>query len=256
MKTFLLKIGFIMLLGLNIRSQNLDNLIKKTEDIYNENKNKVNESIDKYTGKDKHSLNNEEIIQGLKEALSVGTQSAVSISSKTDGYLKNPRLFIPFPPEAKEMKEKLIKYGFSKKVDEFETTLNRAAENAAKDATPIFITAIKQMKINDGLQILKGADTSATHYLKQTTYDSLYNKFLPVVKNSIQEVKLTNYWKPLISTYNKLPNRKKYNPDLEKYVTERAITGLFILIADEEKNIRKNPSARISDILKKVFSEN
>lgn len=256
MKTFLLKIGFIMLLGLNIRSQNLDNLIKKTEDIYNENKNKVNESIDKYTGKDKHSLNNEEIVQGLKEALSVGTQSAVSISSKTDGYLKNPRLFIPFPPEAKEMKEKLIKYGFSKKVDEFETTLNRAAENAAKDATPIFITAIKQMKINDGLQILKGADTSATHYLKQTTYDSLYNKFLPVVKNSIQEVKLTNYWKPLISTYNKLPNRKKYNPDLEKYVTERAITGLFILIADEEKNIRKNPSARISDILKKVFSEN
>lgn len=245
-----------MLLGLNIRSQNLDNLIKKTEDIYNENKNKVNESIDKYTGKDKHSLNNEEIIQGLKEALSVGTQSAVSISSKTDGYLKNPRLFIPFPPEAKEMKEKLIKYGFSKKVDEFETTLNRAAENAAKDASPIFITAIKQMKINDGLQILKGADTSATHYLKQTTYDSLYNKFLPVVKNSIQEVKLTNYWKPLISTYNKLPNRKKYNPDLEKYVTERAITGLFILIADEEKNIRKNPSARISDILKKVFSEN
>lgn len=235
MRTILLISVFVALFNPTSYSQNLDNLIKKAEDTYNESKSKINESIDKYTAKEKQTLSNEDIIQGLKEALSVGTQSAVSISSKVDGYLKNPRLFIPFPPEAQEMKDKLIKYGFSKKINEFEILLNRAAENAAKDATPIFMNAIKQMTISDGMQILRGTDTSATQYLRQTTYDFLYNKFLPVVKKSIQEVKLTNYWKPLVSAYNKLPNKKKYNPDLEKYVTEKAIKGLFILIADEEK---------------------
>lgn len=234
----------------------LGDLIKKAEDTYEKSKDKAEQTIDKYTGNSKPALTESEIIQGLKEALSVGTQSAVSISSKTDGFLKNPRLFIPFPPEAQEMKDKLIKYGFSDKVREFETSLNRAAESASKEAASVFMAAIKQMNINDGMRILKGTDTAATDYLRKTTYDSLYNKFLPVVKKSVQAVKVTSYWKPLVSAYNKIPGTKKYNPDLDRYITERAIRGLFILIADEEKNIRKNPAARISDILKKVFGGN
>ncbi|GIV26631.1 MAG: hypothetical protein KatS3mg027_0445 [Bacteroidia bacterium] len=241
--------------SLNAAYAQLDNIIKKAENVYEKNKDAVEQTIDKYTG-NKPKLTESEIIQGLKEALSVGTQSAVSISSKTDGFLKNPRLFIPFPPEAQEMKDKLVKYGFSKKVEEFETSLNRSAEYAAKEATPIFLNAIKQMSVKDAMGILKGSDTAATHYLRQTTYDSLFQKFLPVVKNSIQQVQVTKYWKPLVTTYNKLPNKKKYNPDLEKYVTHKAIQGLFVLIADEEKNIRQNPAARINDILKKVFGEN
>lgn len=228
--------------------------IKKAESTYENNKDAVQQTIDQYTG-NKKELSESEIVQGLKEALSVGTQSAVSISSKTDGFLKNPKIFIPFPPEAKEMKETLIKYGFSKKVNEFETSLNRAAESAAKEATPIFKHAITSMTIKDGASILKGNDTAATHYLRTATYDSLYVKFLPIVKKSVEQVKVTAYWKPLASAYNKL-SKKKYNPDLDSYVTQKAINGLFLLIADEEINIRKNPSARISDILKKVFGEN
>ncbi len=247
--------GVIILCMNNMVSAQIDNLLKKAEDSYEKNKDKVEQNIDKYTP-NKTALSENEIVQGLKEALSVGTQSAVSISSKTDGYLKNYLLFIPFPPEAKNMKDLLIKYGFAEKVNTFETSLNRAAEYAAKEATPIFIHAIKQMNISDAMNILKGADTAATYYLKKTTYDSLYQKFLPVVKKSIQQAKVTSYWKPLVSAYNKLPHQKKYNPDLDKYVTEKAIYGLFILIADEEKNIRKNPAARISEILKKVFAEN
>lgn len=252
---FKIVISVSIFTALNSAYAQLDNLLKKAEDTYEKNKNAVEQTIDKYSG-NKPQLTESEIIQGLKEALSVGTQSAVSISSKIDGFLKNQRLFIPFPPEAQEMKEKLVQYGFSKKVEEFETSLNRAAEQAAKDATPIFMNAIKQMSINDARSILKGSDTAATHYLRQTTYDSLFQKFLPVVRNSIQQVQVTKYWKPLVTTYNKLPNKKKYNPDLEKYVTHKAIQGLFILISDEEKNIRKNPAARMSDILKKVFAEN
>lgn len=240
------------MLSLNLSYSQINNLIKKAEETYENNKNIVQQEIDNYN---KPKRTESEIVQGLKEALTVSTHSAVSISSKVDGFLKNPKIFIPFPSEAEEMKNTLIKYGFSKKVDEFETSLNRAAESAAKDAAPVFINAIQSLNIKDGLNILKGNDTAATHYLKTNTYDSLYLKFFPIVKQSIESVKVTNYWKPLVKTYNKF-STKKFNPDLEQYVTQKAIHSLFILIAEEEKNIRKNPSARISDILKKVFGEN
>ncbi len=252
-----LKFILVSIITLSIHSttfsQTFNDIINKAEEKADKVKEKTEQVIDKYTGQNKAQLSNEDIINGLKEALSVGTNSAVSISSKADGFLKNPKIFIPWPAEAQEMKDKLIKFGFEKKVTEFETSLNRAAEDAAKDATPIFLNAIKKMTIQDGMGILKGADTAATHYLKQSTYDSLYTKFFPIVKNSIQKVKVTSYWKPLVTTYNKLPNKKKHNPDLEKYVTQKAIYGLFTLVADEEKNIRKNPAARVSDLLKKVF---
>lgn len=199
------------------------------------------------------ALTNDDVIKGLREALSVGTNSSTSIASKLDGYNKNPRLFIPWPAEAQEMRTKLVKLGMEKKVIEFETSLNRAAEEAAKNAAKIFLDGISQMSISDGFAILKGADTAATNYLRKTTYTPLYNKFLPVVKDAITKVKVTSYWNPLVTTYNKIPGVKKQNPNLDDYVTKKGINGLFILVADEEAKIRKDPVARVTDILKKVF---
>jgi hypothetical protein len=204
----------------------------------------------------KDTLTQDEVIAGLRDALRVGTEKAVSLASVTDGFYKNPGIFIPWPEEAKEMKSKLLDLGFSKQVNDFELTLNRAAEEACKKATPVFVNAITKMTIQDGWEILKGSDTAATHYFRKTTYQPLKIEFLPIVKNAIDDVKLTSYWNPLASTYNKIPGVKKVNPDLEDYTTNLAINGLMKLIAKEETEIRKNPQARITDILKKVFGFN
>jgi len=195
----------------------------------------------------------EEIVAGLKEALNQGTNTSTGTVSKVDGYLKNPRLFIPFPPEAEEMKKKLSNLGMKKKVDEFETSLNRAAEEAAKTAAPVFLAAIRNMTVSDGMAILKGADTSATSYLKNATSAELYTQYRPIVKEAINKVKVTEKWNPLVKKYNKIPGVKKQNPDLDDYVTKKAMYGLFLLVADEEIKIRKDPMTRVNDILKKVF---
>ena len=200
-------------------------------------------------------LTNEEVIKGLKEALSIGTNNSASSASKPDGFYKNPAVFIPWPEEAKDMKEKLNSLGFTGKVQEFEMSLNRAAEEAALKAAPVFLDAITNMSLQDGFAILKGTDTAATNYLRKSTYSPLYDKFLPIVKEAIEKVKVTSYWNPLVSTYNKIPFVKKQNPDLNLYVTNKAINGLMLLIASEEKNIRNNPGARVSDLLKKVFGK-
>lgn len=201
----------------------------------------------------KPGLSNEEVVRGLKEALTVGTNSSSSIASQVDGYYKNPRLFIPWPSEARDMKTKLVQLGMQAKVEEFEMSLNRAAEEAAKKAAPVFINAITNMSVQDGFAILKGSDTAATNYLRKSTYASLKEQFTPVVKEAIEKVKVTSYWQPLATTYNKLPLVKKQNPNLDEYVTEKAINGLMLLIADEEIKIRKDPAARVSELLKKVF---
>ncbi|MBA3665772.1 MAG: DUF4197 domain-containing protein [Bacteroidetes bacterium] len=199
------------------------------------------------------TLTNEEVIKGLKEALTVGTNKSSEAAAKADGYLKNPRLFIPWPPEALEMKTKLLKLGYKKKIEEFETSLNRAAEEAAKNSSTVFVDAITNMSVQDGFAILRSHDTAATNYLRKTTYTPLEDKFTPVVKEAINKVKVTGYWTPLVTVYNKLPGVKKQNPDLDKYVTNKAINGLMILISDEEVKIRKDPAARVSELLKKVF---
>ena len=198
-------------------------------------------------------LTNDEVISGLKEALTVGTNNSSSLASKADGFYKNPAITIPFPPEAMEMKARLEKMGMKKQVDEFVMTLNRAAEEAAKDAAPVFTNAIKGMSVGDGFAILKGADSAATGYLKEKTSVELHDKFKPNVAAATKKVDVTKYWTPLANAYNKLPGVTKQNPDLDEYVTQRALTGLFKMIAIEEKKIRKDPAARVSDILKKVF---
>ncbi len=254
-KTFLLVSA--MLIGYATQAQTVKDLWDKTkEDVKKEVTDQINTAKDQVlngTSTTKPTLSNEDIIKGLREALSVGTNNSASSASKADGYLKNTRLFIPFPPEALEMKNKLVKIGMGKKVNDFETSLNRAAEEAAKSAAPVFLEAIKNMTISDGLAILNGADTAATKYLKDNTSSELTNKFTPIVKNAISKVKVTSYWNPLVTAYNKIPGVKKQNPNLEAYVTQRAIAGLFLLVADEEIKIRKDPMARVSDILKKVF---
>lgn len=200
-----------------------------------------------------NGLSNADITKGLKEALNVGTKNATGKASKLDGYYKNSLIKIPFPSEAKDMRSTLMKMGMKKQVDDFEKQLNRAAEDAATKAAPIFLAAITKMTINDGLTILRGKDDEATQYLKKSTSAELSKQFRPIIAASLKKVQITKYWNPLFTTYNKVPFVKKVNPSLDDYVTQRAIEGLFKLVAQEETKIRKDPAARISDILKKVF---
>jgi hypothetical protein len=205
----------------------------------------------------KPQLTNDEVIKGLKEALTVGIKNSVDSSSVLDGFLKNPAIRLPFPPDAIKVKEKAISLGMQGQVDKFETTLNRAAEEAVKEALPIFKNAIINMSIQDGFAILKGGNGAATKFLKDKTSDSLAVAFLPKVKNATSKVQLTSYWNPIITKYNAavtLSGGEKINPDIDAYVTQLAIQGLFKLVEKEENKIRKDPGARVTDILMKVFS--
>lgn len=201
-------------------------------------------------------LTNEEIIRGLKEALVVGATNSTNLASKNDGFYANSLIFIPFPPEAEKVKRTVDNLGMSNLTKDFEKSLNRAAEEASKKAFPIFKNVITGMTISDGIKILRGSDNAATEYLKSKTHDALTAEFTPVVKAAIDSVQVTKYWTPVASAYNKttvLTGEKAVNPDLTKYVTQKALDGLYYLIAQEELKIRKNPAARVTDILKKVF---
>ncbi len=213
---------------------------------------KIGKDLEKAVNSGK-PLTSQEITDGLKQALTIGSQNASGSASKLDGYFKNPQLKIPFPPSAKKMESQLRSLGMNKQVDDFILTMNRAAEEAAKQAAPIFVDAVKGMTITDGMNILKGADTAATGYLRQKTSSALYTKFKPVIRSAIQKVDVTRYWNPLITAYNKIPLVEKMNPDLEDYITQKALSGLFILVAQEETKIRKDPAARVTELLKKVF---
>lgn len=199
------------------------------------------------------ALSSEEIGAALKEALTNGISKGSDLVSQVDGYFKNPEIKLPFPPEARKAEERLRQMGLGNEVDKFILTLNRAAEDAAKEAKPIFVSAIKQMTIQDAAGILKGEKDAATQYLRRTTSSALKEKFQPVVKISLEKVNATKYYSDLINTYNKVPLVQKMNPDLNEYATDKAIAGLFIMIAREEKNIRDNPGARTTELLKKVF---
>jgi len=195
-----------------------------------------------------------EVAEGLKEALLKGVSVGADQLSQADGYLGNAQIKIPFPPDAKRVEDKLRQIGLGKDVDRFIATLNHGAEDAAKEAKPIFISAIQQMTIADAWAILKGQQDAATQYLKKTTSTQLKDKFKPVIQNSLSKVNATRYYGDLVSTYNKIPLVEKVNPNLDDYATDLAIQGLFTMIAKEEQNIRQNPVARTTDILKRVFA--
>jgi len=198
-------------------------------------------------------LTTTEVTNGLKEALVNGVSKGTDLTSKLDGYYKNPEIKIPFPQDVKMVETKLRALGMGKEVDKFVVTLNRGAEEAAKEAKPIFLAAIKQMTIDDAFAILKGQPDAATQYLKKTTTAQLKEKFKPIVQASLDKVQATKYYGDLVNQYNRIPFITKVNPNLNDYATDMAIQGLFTMIAKEEKSIRQDPAARTSDLLKKVF---
>lgn len=200
-------------------------------------------------------LSEKDAADGIKEALSKGTSEGVKLVSKTDGYFGNPEIKIPFPQDEKDIESKLRSIGLGNKVDEVILTMNRAAEDAAKDAENIFLDAIKNMTIKDAVNIVNGQNDAATQYLKKNTSVELAVKFRPIIKASLDKVNATRLWKELITSYNEIPFVKKKNPDLTEYVTQKAIDGLFIMIAKKELDIRKNPMAQTSDLLKRVFGK-
>jgi hypothetical protein len=199
-------------------------------------------------------LSTEEVAEGLKEALTNGASKGADIVSQLDGYYKNPEIKIPFPPDVKRVEDRLRQIGLNDEVDRFIVSLNRAAEDAAREAKPIFISAIRQLTIQDAWAILRGDQDAATQYLSRTTSDNIRAVFLPIVRTALEKVNATKYYGDLINAYNKIPLVQKADPDLEGYAVQKAMDGLFIMVAKEEKNIRDNPGARTSDLLKKVFS--
>lgn len=199
-------------------------------------------------------LSQAEIGSGLKEALNNGITKQVSKLTATDGFYRNEAVKIFLPEELKVVDKKLRQISLSKLADEGLKVINRAAEDAVKEATPIFVDAVKQMSFNDAKNILLGNDSSATNYLQNTTSTSLQAKFTPVIQNSYTRVGADKIWSEIITKYNSLPLVKKVNPNLTEYTTSKAMEGVFKMIAVEEKDIRTNLSARSSVLLKKVFA--
>jgi hypothetical protein len=198
-------------------------------------------------------LTEQDAASGIKEALIKGTSESVQVVSKLDGYFGNPEIKIPLPPDAKAMAKKLRSIGMGKQVDQAIVSLNRAAEDAAQEAKPVFVAAITGMTITDAINIVKGNNDAATQYLQRTTSPELNKKFQPIIKTSLDKVDATKYWTDLVNVYNRIPFVTKMNPNLTEYVTGKAIDGLFLMIAKEELKIRKDPVARTSEILRKVF---
>ncbi|HTO35115.1 MAG TPA: DUF4197 domain-containing protein [Flavobacterium sp.] len=199
-------------------------------------------------------LSNADIANGLKAALNNGIDKQVSKLTSTDGFFRNEMVKILLPEELQKVDKGLRNIGLSSLADEGVKMLNRAAEDAVKEATPIFVDAVKQMTFNDAKSILMGSENAATSYLQNTTSTALYSKFNPVIKNSFSKVGADKVWENIITKYNALPLVQKVNPDLTDYTTNKAMEGVFKMIAVEEKEIRTNLNARTSDVLKRVFA--
>ncbi|MDE0917745.1 MAG: DUF4197 domain-containing protein [Flavobacteriales bacterium] len=200
-------------------------------------------------------LSENEVTEGLTTALHNGAEYAVKKASAVNGFNNNDIIRIPFPPEARKIETTLSKMGFEDQIKSFETKMNEAAEVASKEALNILGLAIKNMNIKDAYSILKGDDNAATTYLRRETNDYLYESFKPIVITSMQQFNVAKKWNGLVTKYNAIPLTQKINPDLEDYITNKAIDGLFVLIAEQEKEIRLNPYARTSEILTKVFGD-
>jgi len=198
------------------------------------------------------NLSTGEVVQGLKEALRVGADSATFHLGLLDGFYGDDMIRILMPPEAKKVEKTLRDVGLGKTVDQAVVSMNRAAEDASKYVGDILVNSIKQMTIQDALGILKGGDFAATDYLKRTTTVQLTAAFKPVITHSLQFVNATKYWKDVFTTYNRFSN-KPVDTDLTAYVTQKTLDGLFYHIGLEEQKIRKDPVARVTDILKRVF---
>jgi hypothetical protein len=200
------------------------------------------------------SFKSDEIAKGLKETLQVGATRSIELLSKQDGFFGNAAIKILMPPEAAKIEKTLRNLGFNKQVDDAILSMNRAAEDASKNAAPIFAKAIHDITLEDALGILKGNDDAATKYLQSKTSDSLAKSFRPSIEESLKKVDATKNWNTIVTQYNKF-SFKKINPDLAAYVTEKSLSGIYVQIAAEEAKIRKDPMARSTDLLKKLFAK-
>jgi RNA binding exosome subunit len=195
------------------------------------------------------------VVSGLKEALSIGTDKAVTNVSQVDGYFGNQVIKILMPEKIQKVADILGKVGYQKQVDDFVLSMNRAAEKAAPQATSIFVDAIKGMTIEDARKILNGGDTAATEFFKSKTHDKIYDVFKPIVSSSMDEVGVTRSYKEMMGKYESFPFMSKESVDLDHYVTNKAMDGLFYMVGQEEKKIRTDPAARVTDLLKTVFGK-
>ena len=200
------------------------------------------------------ALGNQEIASGLRQALDFGIQKQVSKLTQTDGFFKNELVKVVLPSELQKVDKTLRNIGLSKLADEGLKVLNRAAEDAVKEATPIFISAVKEITFADAKNILLGEDKAATQYLQGKTKTALYGKFNPVIQQSLDRVGATEIWGNLIQRYNALPLTKNVTTDLADYVTQEALEGVYTMIAVEEKKIRTQTASRTTDLLKRVFA--
>ena len=198
-------------------------------------------------------LTNDEVVQGLKEALKLGTDSSTYRLSLTDGFYKDAAIKILMPSEAQKVEKTLRDVGFGSVVDKAVLSMNRAAEDASKSVGNIFLNAIKQMTIQDAFGILRGGNFAATDYLKQKSTPELITAFTPVISKSLDKTNATKYWKDVFTAYNRF-SKNPVNTDLTGYVTQKALDGLFYQIGLEEQKIRQDPAARVTEILKKVFA--
>jgi len=236
MKT-IFTLGFI-LIKLSLLAQ--INLSKQTENIINVVRNDLKPS-------------ESEVKEGLSDALRIGSEYAVNIASQLNGFNSNKSIRITIPQEANKLKESLLNIGLQNQIYSFEESMNHAAESACKSALQILANAISQLTIKDAFTILNGKNNAATNYLHNQTNLKIYNSFKPIIKSSMQKYNVTKKWSQLATKYNSLPFTKQINPDLEDYITNKAIYGLFILMAEQEKKIRTDPLARTTKTLRKVF---
>jgi hypothetical protein len=191
---------------------------------------------------------------GLKEALKVATERAVKTTSQTNGFLDNPKIRIPLPGQLEGVATALRGIGLGAQVDELETSMNHAAEKASAEATPVFVDAISQMSFKDASGVLQGGDTAATQYFEKKTTDPLRTKFSPIVGEAMKDVGVTKLYDQLVGQYTKaVPFASAPKLDLNGYVTDQTLKGLFTVVGEEEKKIRTNPTARATDLLKQVF---
>jgi hypothetical protein len=198
-------------------------------------------------------LSDSKIIRGLKEALEIGTGNAVEMVSKLDGYYKNPDIKIPLPKAVQKVETVMIAMGYGSQVEEFSRTMNRAAERAAPEAKALFWNAIKEITFEDARTILKGKDNEATLYFEGKTRGRLHELFMPIVHTAMEGVGVTRKYQELHASLSKIPFADRLNLDLDQYVTEKALDGLFYMVSEEERKIRKDPAARVTRLLKDVF---
>jgi hypothetical protein len=201
----------------------------------------------------REQLSNDRIVAGLKEALQVGTGNAVNLTGKVDGYFRNQAIKILMPKQLQTLEKGLRAIGYGSQVDEFVLSMNRAAEKAAPEARKIFVGAIREMSFTDARRILTGGDTAATEYFKSKTTDELTTAFRPIVEKAMNEVGVTRQYKDLVGRYQSIPFARSQTLDIDQYVVTKALDGLFYVLGEEERKIRKDPVARVTSLLKDVF---